>query len=267
MFNLSEVATLSQAYKDAGLGSTWSGGFLASIAAEGKQPRGNGINILRDLMTKGAPTTWPSWLKAKDYLAAAENCLRKDEADTLRSFAGQVFQGRDLTDRQKAYAERIMAGAQRPINSVAVDEELRTLANGLYRRKVNMSQYYWGNKPATSNRIDRVINKIIQQNEVENEDVEFLRSQFKAVVALWDSAPEKTGALSQVNPWHLPGWQGRRDESVQALDALVLGNRSFSHHGMLMVDVLVNGEVHAVNMEKLMFPKVRKARKKKGEEV
>jgi len=264
MFDLDKVRTLSQAYKDAGLGGTWSGGFLASLAAEGKQPRGNGVNILRDLMEKGEPNTWPSWNKAKDYLTVAESCLRKDEADTLRSFAAQIFQGRDLTDRQKAYAERIMAGSQRPITSVAVDDELRTLANGLYRRKVNMSQYYWGNKPATSNRIDRTINKIIQQNEVEVEDVEFLRSQFKAVVALWDSAPEKTGALCQVNPWHLPGWQGRRDEYTQALDALVLGNRSFSHHGMLMVDALVNGEVHAVNMEKLIFPKVRKPRAKKS---
>jgi hypothetical protein len=33
---------------------------------------------------------------------------------------------------------------------------------------------------------------------------------------------------------------------------------------MLMVDALVNGEVHAVNMEKLIFPKVRKPRAKKS---
>ncbi len=262
MFDLDKVRSLSQAYKDAGLGNTWPGGFLNSLATEGKPPRGNGVNILNDLITKGEPNTWPSWQKAKDYLVSAESCLRKDEADTLKSFTAQIFQGRELTDRQKAYAERIMAGAQRPINSMAVDDELKALANGLYRRKVNMSQYYWGNKPATSNRIDRIINKINQQNEVEVDDVEFLRSQFKSVVALWDSAPEKSGALCQVNPWHLPGWQGLRNESTLMLDVLVLGNRSFSHHGMLMVDVLVNGSVHSVNMEKLVFPKVRKARKK-----
>jgi hypothetical protein len=130
-----------------------------------------------------------------------------------------------------------------------------------------MSQYYWGNKPATSNRVDRVINKIIQQNEVEVEDVEFLRSQFKGVVAHWDSVPEKTGSLCQVNSWNLPGWRGAASDQTQTFDALVLGNRVFSHHGMLMVDVLVNGEVHSVNIEKVQFPKARKSRKKKGEEV
>lgn len=262
MFDLDKVRALSQAYKDAGLGNTWPGGFLNSLATEGKPPRGNGANILRDLLEKGEPNTWPSWAKAKDYLVSAENCLRKDEADTLRSFAAQVFQGRELTDRQKAYAEKIMAGAQRPINSMTVDDDLRALANGIYRRKLNMSQYYWANKPATSNRIDRAINKVLHQNEVEVEDVEFIRSQFKNVVALWDSVPERTGVLCQVNSWHLPGWRGSTSDQTQTFDALLLGNRVFSQHGMLLVDVLVNGEVHAVNMEKVQFPKVRKSRKK-----
>jgi len=125
-----------------------------------------------------------------------------------------------------------------------------------------MSQYYWGNKPATSSRIDRVINKILHQNEVEVEDVEFLHSQFKGVVALWGSVPEKTGSLCQVNSWHLPGWKGSGSEQTQTFDALILGNRVFSQHGMLMVDVLVNGNVHSVNMEKVQFPKTRKSRKK-----
>ena len=262
VFEVEKVRSLSQAYQDAGLGGTWPGGFLASLAAEGKPPRGNGVNILRDLLVKGAPETWPSWQSAKEWVKVAETCLRKDEADTLRSFAGQVLQGRELTDRQKAYAERIMAGAQRPINSVAVDDELRALANGLYRRKVNMSQYYWGNKPATSSRIDRVINKVIQQNEVEVEDVEFLKSQFKGVVALWDSIPEKVGSLSQIRPWHLDARGYKNSEDPTATDVLVLGNRSFSSHGMVMVDILFEGTVISVGAEKLIFPKVRKSRKK-----
>ena len=262
VFEVEKVRSLSQAYQAAGLGGTWAGGFLASLAAEGKPPRGNGVNILCDLLTKGEPNTWPSWQKAKDYLIAAESCIRKDEADTLKSFAAQVFQGRELTDRQKAYAERIMAGAQRPINSVAVDDELKALANGLYRRKVNMSQYYWGNKPATSNRIDRIINKVNQQNEVEVEDVEFLKSQFKSVVALWDSIPEKVGSLSQIRPWHVDARGYKNSEDPAPTDVLVLGNRSFSSYGMVMVDILFEGTVVSVDAEKLIFPKVRKSRKK-----
>jgi|688.fasta_scaffold113301_4 hypothetical protein len=264
MFDLDKVRTLSQAYKDAGLGGTWSGGFLASLAAEGKQPRGNGVNILRDLMEKGEPNTWPSWNKAKDYLTVAESCLRKDEADTLRSFAAQIFQGRDLTDRQKAYAERIMAGSQRPITSVTVDDELRTLTNGLCRRKSRMSPFYWGNKPATSNRIDRVISKILTQTTVEVEDVEFLKSQFKSVVALWNSIPEKIGTLCQVRPWHIPGRGYKNDSDTTPIDTLVLGNRSFSDYGMVMVDVLIEGAPVAADAEKLIFPKVRKPRAKKS---
>jgi len=264
MFDLDKVRSLSQAYQAAGLGGTWPGGFLASLSAEGKQPRGNGVNILRDLLAKGAPETWPSWQKAKDWLAVAETCVRKDEADTLRSFAGQVLQGRDLTERQKAYAERIVAGAQRPINSIQVDDELRQLTAGLFNRKSRMSQYYWGNKPATSNRIDRIANKILYQSEVEVEDVDFLKSQFRAVVALWESIPEKVGSLCQVRPWHIPGRAWKNGDDNTPIDILIIGNRTFSGYGMVMVDVLLEGTVVTSDAEKLIFPKVRKPRKKKA---
>jgi hypothetical protein len=262
MFDLDKVRSLSQAYQAAGLGGTWPGGFLASLSTEGKPPRGNGVNILRDLLAKGEPETWPSWQSAKEWVKVAETCLRKDEADTLRSFAGQVLQGRELTERQKAYAERIVAGAQRPINSVPVDDELRQLASGLFNRKSHMSSYYWGNKPATSSRIDRIANKILCQNEVEVEEVEFLKSQFKAVVALWNSIPEKVGSLSQIYPWHIPGRTHKNGDDTNPIDTLVLGSRSFSSYGMVMVEVLVQGTVTVVNAEKLIFPKVRKSRKK-----
>jgi hypothetical protein len=262
VFEIDKVRTLSQAYQAAGLGGTWPGGFLASLSAEGKPPRGNGVNILRELLAKGAPETWPSWQSAKDWLVVAETCLRKDEADTLRSFAGQVLQGRELTERQKAYAERIVAGAQRPINSVQVDDELRQLASGLFNRKSRMSSYYWGNKPATSNRLDRIANKILCQSEVEVEDVDFLKSQFKGVVALWDSIPEKVGSLSQIRPWHVDARGYKNSEDPAPTDVLVLGNRSFSSYGMVMVDILFEGTVVSVDAEKLIFPKVRKSRKK-----
>ena len=49
VFEVEKVRSLSQAYQAAGLGGTWAGGFLASLAAEGKPPRGNGVNILCDL--------------------------------------------------------------------------------------------------------------------------------------------------------------------------------------------------------------------------
>ena len=52
VFEIDKVRSLSQAYQAAGLGETWPGGFLASLSAEGKQPRGKGINILRDLDRK-----------------------------------------------------------------------------------------------------------------------------------------------------------------------------------------------------------------------
>lgn len=264
MFDLDKVRSLSQAYQDAGLGGTWPGGFLASLSAEGKPPRGNGVNILRELLEKGAPETWPSWQSAKGWLVVAETCVRKDEADTLRSFAGQVLQGRALTDRQKAYAERIVAGAQRPINSIQVDDELRQLTTGLFNRKSRMSQYYWGNKPATSNRVDRIINKILTTPDVEVEDVDFMKSQFKAVVALWDSIPEKVGSLCQIRPWHIPGRGYKNSEDPTPADVLVLGNYTFSSYGMVMVDILFEGTVVAANAEKLVFPKVRKPRKKKA---
>jgi len=158
-FNLTEIATLAQAYKDVGLGHTWNATFLANVAAEGKQPRGRGVEIMADLLRKGPPESWLTWSKAKEYLQVAEACTVPTEAQTLRDFAGQVFSGRELTERQKAYAERLMAGAERVVEMVEVTEEIQKLLWALQSKMNSTSQWYWGQRTATYNRLRGVFKR------------------------------------------------------------------------------------------------------------
>ena len=261
VFNLSEVTSLSEAYKASGLGGTWPGGFLASLAAEGKPPRGRGVTILEDLIRKGPPETWPSWSKAKEYLRVAETCTVPAEAQTLKDFAGRILSGNDLTERQKAYAEKLMAGAERVVESVEITEELRAFLWALEMKMNNTSSWYWGQKPATYNRLRSILSGIgsnVSKTTISKEDLEYARGNFKGFVALWEKTPEYYGTLCKVHTSHAGGKQGPDGHMV---DILVIGNRTGDGYGRIMVDCLVEGAVKKVDMEKISFP--RKPRKKK----
>lgn len=265
MFDLKEVATLAQSYKDAGLGHTWNAGFLANVAAEGKQPRGRGVEIMKDLLHKGPPESWPTWLKAKEYLRVAETCTVPAEAQTLRDFAGQVFSGRELSERQKAYAEKLMAGADRVVETVEITEELRAFLWALEMKMNNTSSWYWGQKPATYNRLRSILSGIgsnVSKTTISKEDLEYARGNFKGFVALWEKTPEYYGTLCKVHTSHAGGKLGTDGQMV---DILVIGNRTGDGYGRIIVDCLVEGAVKKVDMEKISFP--RKPRKKKSATV
>lgn len=266
-FNLNEIATLAQAYKDVGLGHTWNATFLANVAAEGKQPRGRGVEIMADLLRKGPPESWSTWSKAKEYLQVAEACTVPTEAQTLRDFAGQVFSGRELTERQKAYAERLMAGAERVVEMVEVTEEIQKLLWALQGRMSFTSQWYWGQRVATYNRLRGVFNKVgIERHTcnptIAKEDLEYLKGSFKGFVAAWEKAPEHYGTLCQVHTTHVGG---PHHPAGYMVDALVIGNRVGDSYGRIVVDCLVNGAVVQAKVDKLNFP--RKPRKKKSDTV
>ena len=263
-FDLSAVSSLAQSYKDAGLGHTWNAQFLANVSSEGKQPRGRGIEIMTDLLRKGPPESWPTWLKAKDYLRVAETCTVPAEAQTLRDFAGQVFSGRELTERQKAYAEKLMAGAERVVEMVEVTEEIQKLLWALQGKMNSTSQWYWGQRVATYNRLRGVFNKVgIERHTcnptIAKEDLDYLKGSFKGYVALWEKTPEYYGTLCQVHTSHVGGANYPGGHMV---DALVIGNRVGDSYGRIVVDCLVEGAVRQVCVEKISFP--RKPRKKKN---
>lgn len=260
IFDLKEVANLAQSYKAAGLGNTWNAGFLSNVAAEGKQPRGRGVEIMADLLRKGPPENWPTWSKAKDYLRVAETCTIPAEAQTLRDFAARVFSGNELTERQKAYAEKLMAGAERVVEMVEITTELRAFLWALEMKMNNTSSWYWGQKAATYNRLRGIFWEIgsnTTKTIISKEDLEYVRGNFKGFVALWEKAPEHYGALCQVHSSYADGAYGA---AGRMLDALVVGNRTGDGLGRIMVDCLVEGVVKQVNVEKLVFP--RKPRKK-----
>jgi hypothetical protein len=263
VFNLSEVTSLSEAYKASGLGGTWPGGFLASLVAEGKPPRGRGNAILEDLIRKGPPESWPTWAKAKEYLRVAETCTVPAEAQTLKDFAGRILSGNDLTERQKAYAEKLMAGATRTVEMVEVTEEIQKLLWGLQGKMNSTSQWYWGQRASTYNRLRAIFNKVGVERHtcnptISKEDLDYLKGSFKGFIATWEKAPEYYGTLCQVHTSHVGGAHYPNGSMV---DALVVGNRVGDSYGRIVVDCLVNGAVMQVSVDKLNFP--RKPRKKK----
>lgn len=268
VFNLSEVTSLSEAYKASGLGQTWPGSFLAAIATEGTPPRGRGISILEDLLHKGIPESWELWPKVKDYLKAAETCTVPAEAKTLKDFAARVLSGKDLTERQRAYAEKLMAGAVRVVEMVEITDETRILLWSIDMKMQSMSRWYWGQKTATYNRLRNIFDKsstATSQNAssvISKEDLDYVLGNFKGYVALWERTAEYYGSLCQVTR----EVRGRPTGAALAtggrmIDVLVVGNRTGDAHGQIVVDCLVEGAYEQVNVESLVFP--RRPRKKK----
>jgi hypothetical protein len=266
MFDLKEVAQLAVAYNRAGLGETWNARFLSNVAVQGQQPRGRGIAIMEDLMKKGPPEGWPSWQKACEYRLVARKCTVPHEAETLLSFASRIFKGNELTDKQKAYAEKLIQGATRTVVTIPITDEMRKIITGIEIVCNSRNAPYWGYRDNTLARLKRIFlnhSRLIglfqrgipweeECNSISQEDYDYLCAAFPALLRDWEKAKEKVGSICKIL-------------STGSMTGLVIGNPRVNPDGLLVVDVLVDGAVRETVWMYLRFE--RAPRKKKTEGV
>ena len=263
-----ELLSLSQSYKDAGLGSTWPANFLESIIKEGTPPRGRGADILETLVKRGPPTSWPTWNDAQEYIRVSETCTRPEEGKILKDLAFKLLSGNELTEKQKAFANRLVGGATRKLNVIKIDDNLREMLRGLEAKKRHMSSYYWSNRAVTSGRIDAIFFKLQNMQEADIEEIDYIKQNFRGTVALWENADGSysPGTLCKVGSHMVAdavGW--RNFEEVKSHDILIIGNLAFTTYGEVMVQCMIEGKTVDVQVKSLVLP--RKKRKKKVDVV
>lgn len=271
MFNLTETIKLRDQYTNAGMITTWEGGFINSIATSGIAPRGRGVEILDNLIKRGAPQTWASWNEAAEIVKIAETCTRPDEANILRDFAIRIQQGKTLTDKQKWFLEKLKSGATRDIGSIELTEDQAELVRGLEMKMNSTSSFYWGNRPGTENRLKTIFKKFNESDKkkMDLEEWDYIRGSFKGLVAFWDNTKitHAVGTICKVSNVYTTAVMGQRGLSgaceINAMyDTLIVSDSTFDNYGRVITNILIEGKIISVCVEKLALP--RKVRKKKN---
>ena len=272
MFNLIETQKLRDEYASAGLIASWEGGFINSIATSGIAPRGRGVEILDNLIKKGPPMSWPCWEEAKEILKIAESCTRQGEGDILRDFAARLQQGKQLSERQKWFLDKLKGGATRNLSIKELSEYDCRLIRGLEARMHKQSSHYWSNRPGTANRLRALFldfNKS-EKKTIDLESWDIVRNSFKGVVAQWEQTKTlyPAGTLCKISEGNCydythPSYHSIVQRKIEMVDALIVSDADFDIYGQIIVQVFVNCQTLNAKIDNLVFP--RKARKKKGE--
>lgn len=169
--NGAAVIELAQSYRDLGLSVTAAGRFICSLADNGEQPRGRGVEWLEKLLKSGPPCTreqydflkkasveWPS-LGLTDILRTLERSGQLDD-----------WQREAVTDAQAA-----VAGGPLELN-----EPLREMLLNLKHAYTGRGSFYWAGRARQARRLQTIF-KELEKGEgfkLLNADFDFLTGQF-----------------------------------------------------------------------------------------
>ena len=203
--DIQQISDLAAAYLSAGLGESWAGGFLLSVSESGEMPKGRGLTIAADLLEKGDPKTWPNWDLAISALDAASKSSSKDDAETLRSIANRVREGKLISDKQVNLVNRLINFAHVPKKMRDLNEFDFGWLDGV-RQKVSMSsQWYWAHRPGTHGRLIKLLSavEVLQlqngegnfQKQLSEESWEFATKHYASLWKEWNDAHSATGEL------------------------------------------------------------------------
>jgi len=221
---------------------------VIDAGANGNRLGGQWASWLVEAMNRPSPVAAANQATELETLAA--NPFARTDANTLLDFARRLRAGYELSEKQAKLAEfikvRINERAETNEPEYVMTARDHALVRGLSAKKHYGSMYYWSNRAATSNRLDRLFGYYSQHGKVSGDDFKYIREHFKGVVATWDAQEFSNGGL--VKTHHGIG--------------MVTSDYSFDQFGRIMADVLVNGAVVACQVDELR-PAMRRSRKTK----
>jgi len=199
-----QIASLAAAYSAAGLGDTWAGGFLNSLAESGELPRGRGVSIAEGLLAKGDPETWAHWDLAMEALEAAKRHSNPNSAEILTSIANRVRSGSEISEKQVTLLKGLIESSDKPRQMRALERDEMEWLDAVTRKVTSTSSYYWAQKPGIRNRIERVFKEARvgyykhdsePASEILQESWDFISKQFANHLRDWISAGAAAGEL------------------------------------------------------------------------
>jgi len=240
---IDKVRTLLSTYEAAGISDTSSGRFLKNIVSENQLPSGSRAQWLKDLFKRQELIK-----QAKELIELASQSRRSDIADTLRDFAKTLARGYELSERQ----QRLLGALRQQVVENLPDRELtvrdKEMLLGLAEAKRHMS-YYWANRPSISRRLDKVFLRFHSEGAISQGDWDYVCSNFKGRVDQFDGFSKRRGAGSLM-------WAPRASLTPVVngqtwVPVLIIGETKFSQMGDVIVDVMLEGGVHPIMIEKL----------------
>lgn len=235
-FDLTAVSALSARYVAAGLATTWNCQFLVSIVKCGAAPRGRGVEILQKILMTSPETT-------------------KQEADDLRSLgvlsgidsywlnksAANICNGWPLDEkalnRVAAIRTKVMSGDIR-LPTAEEKELMRTL----FRVKHSYSEFYWSRRGGTSDRLTTLFTHIGTDSMITDEDINWVRSQFKGVIKKLEQTEHPIGSLRTFVD-HL---------AVKSIVMVVSSPRlGVGYTNTVVVDTICNGVSAEISVDRL----------------
>lgn len=202
---------------------------VIDAAASGHKIGGGWINWLIEAMDRPSPAALGQ--QATELEALATNPFAHGDAETLYDLARRLRSGYPLSERQGQLADGIKGrildreAANEPEYVMTPDDH--TLVRGLSTRKMYMSQYYWANRPGAANRLDRLFQSYGRTQKLMRQDVEYIKGQFKGVVAEWDEKKFSDGGLAK----------------YRGVVCMTVSDYKFDAYGNIVVDVLIDGTV------------------------
>jgi len=236
---LSQATALKAAYAAAGLEQDRSYMFICDMVVRlGRRDiTGGQKKYLDSLIDQGVPQQHNP-----------EACVRIDEAikvpgmeacvQPLSDFRYKLAKGWNLSEKQQAFLEGMLKQADDLRENglpVLTDEDHETV-KGLLRFSRRQSDYYWHHRPGAYRAVDAAKKFYEAHNTVTARQLKYLKSSFKGVVRRLENPRLSSGELGYV----------RRDA------AMVMSAPYFDAvSGVLVQDVLVNGELKTVKEELL----------------
>jgi hypothetical protein len=190
---MDQVRELADRYVECGLDGTSSGRFLRSIVADGRMPRGRGIDWLNDLVSKGAPESVTPLLAELDDLIL--RTPRKDTKEELADLQRRVKAGWQLSEFQQKTLNRLRQQVRDAKADMGLDDRSVKLVHGLSARHRYSSPTYWASRPAINRRLHTIFGRWADETKICPDDWQFLRENFKTVVENYENTKHPIGAL------------------------------------------------------------------------
>ena len=213
------VEALDVKLKALGFGDTWAGRFVHDTVSSRQMPKGRGITILEEFLSR-------DWMPLALLASAAEELIPKSEVDApwLMKFAETVRSGYAVPDWKLQLFEDIKAKLTAGEARHLTDEErqvvadLKQLAEGRHPR-------WWAERPGQAARFRNIIQTVMEGQPIYNADLNWVKSLFKGALSELTDSRHPIGELRYVegemcyivsSPYVHPEWKHVVIDIVQA---------------------------------------------------
>jgi len=248
-WNHSEVVTLADRWRDAGLAETSSGRFLRSLADTATPPRGRGIDWLVGLIKQGDPGPNVALGREMEKLIP----FAGGNAPSIEKLAADLKSGRPLPAWGYDLLARVRTGIAAGNLPREITQAERDLLTSLSVYKSGQSTYYWNRRPGTSSKLERIFSMAWEGKPLTNDDIEYARSNFKSVVKQIENPDFPPGSIASVNGSNVI-FEGRHNNKNPAIITCLIFSTPFvsSVFRQVAVKVIVGADLGEVCVKNLL---------------